>query len=457
MLSNTATIRQSEIPGKPQSAVVRNYSLAAVAEMEVDFRSALLSDPGPPCAVGVSIELAPVGCYIQTLALATQDKVFCLLLQQSPSSAQSETLQKLFSNIEYLTGFELPYTIVLLAYILGFDVSGYDLSSLSMHAKRGALTTPGNFINSKNISALERPINERWDGGFERSYANFTGTREPSYALRAWFTAIAANMAFDDVRLGQRMSTQFVEKPMLQLYSDLTSRVIRLDCLKPRIQENDFCEIEKKSDGTMIVHNSRYKTRIRASRQTHLEVQLKNGDIIDARINGAEGRRSSAMPNQRLRGDVSHIRVIGREERTNAEQAQYRFLMFSLTMTRPTPLFVDLVWFPGNPQFLEGDEEIELSSGYESRVLEKLNDSQREVVSAMLSTAPQDSLVITHGPPGTGKTTTIAAAAEIWSSNGLPCWIIAQSNVGVKNIAESLLKREIDFKLIVSQEFLVEW
>ncbi|KAH9956267.1 P-loop containing nucleoside triphosphate hydrolase protein, partial [Russula dissimulans] len=61
------------------------------------------------------------------------------------------------------------------------------------------------------------------------------------------------------------------------------------------------------------------------------------------------------------------------------------------------------------------------------------------------------------GPPGTGKTTTIAAAAGIWSSHGTPCWIIAQSNVGVKNIAETLAKKKVNFKLLVSQEFLFEW
>jgi len=61
------------------------------------------------------------------------------------------------------------------------------------------------------------------------------------------------------------------------------------------------------------------------------------------------------------------------------------------------------------------------------------------------------------GPPGTGKTTIIAAAAEIWSSHGRPCWIIAQSNVGVKNIAETLAKKKVNFKLIVSLEFLFEW
>ena len=35
--------------------------------------------------------------------------------------------------------------------------------------------------------------------------------------------------------------------------------------------------------------------------------------------------------------------------------------------------------------------------------------------------------------------------------------MIAHSNVGVKNIARTLIKHDVDFKLIVSKEFYVEW
>jgi len=35
--------------------------------------------------------------------------------------------------------------------------------------------------------------------------------------------------------------------------------------------------------------------------------------------------------------------------------------------------------------------------------------------------------------------------------------MVAQSNVGVKNVAEKLFRENISFKLLVSQEFLFEW
>ncbi|PPQ95133.1 hypothetical protein CVT25_011676 [Psilocybe cyanescens] len=61
------------------------------------------------------------------------------------------------------------------------------------------------------------------------------------------------------------------------------------------------------------------------------------------------------------------------------------------------------------------------------------------------------------GPPGTGKTTTISAASRVWCDHKFAVWIVAHSNVAVKNIAESLSKQGVDFKLLVSKDFYEEW
>ncbi|KAG6884578.1 hypothetical protein C0993_009853 [Termitomyces sp. T159_Od127] len=85
---------------------------------------------------------------------------------------------------------------------------------------------------------------------------------------------------------------------------------------------------------------------------------------------------------------------------------------------------------------------------------EGLNSSQGAVASKMVSNFP---LIIAHGPPGTGKTTTIAAAVSTWEQQRLPTWIIAHSNVAVKNMAETLVKKKVNFKILVSKEFHFEW
>jgi ABC-type ATPase involved in cell division len=84
-----------------------------------------------------------------------------------------------------------------------------------------------------------------------------------------------------------------------------------------------------------------------------------------------------------------------------------------------------------------------------------MHDYSQYVSSAASISFHFDRLV--KGPPGTGKTTTIAAIARIWDLHDCPVWIIAHSNVAVKNIALALHKREVGFCILVSKEFFEEW
>jgi hypothetical protein len=92
--------------------------------------------------------------------------------------------------------------------------------------------------------------------------------------------------------------------------------------------------------------------------------------------------------------------VIGREDRTCAENAWYHFLGSTLTMSRQraVPFFVNAIWFPKNLEGQSGRQNARMESplGNTSH-LERLNDSQREVATAMLSVSACDSLVIAHG------------------------------------------------------------
>lgn len=89
-----------------------------------------------------------------------------------------------------------------------------------------------------------------------------------------------------------------------------------------------------------------------------------------------------------------------------------------------------------------------------------LNNSQATAVCRITSVDPNDQLVLVHGPPGTGKTTVIAASViklvNARQSSGI--WLIAQSNIAVKNIAEKLADVDFfDFKILVSAGFHFEW
>ncbi|KAF8598232.1 hypothetical protein BDV93DRAFT_340806 [Ceratobasidium sp. AG-I] len=88
-----------------------------------------------------------------------------------------------------------------------------------------------------------------------------------------------------------------------------------------------------------------------------------------------------------------------------------------------------------------------------------LNPSQARVVARMVApTTGRTRATLVHGPPGTGKTSTIAAATWIWAGVDEPVWIVAQSNVGIRNVAEKLQKVGFkDFVLLVSKDYYVYW
>lgn len=88
-----------------------------------------------------------------------------------------------------------------------------------------------------------------------------------------------------------------------------------------------------------------------------------------------------------------------------------------------------------------------------------VNDSQEEAITHMLEQTNDKRITIIQGPPGTGKTTVIAAfvLSAVTSGQG-GIWLIAQSNVAVKNIAEKLNNIGFDnWKLLVSKDFKIEW
>jgi hypothetical protein len=91
----------------------------------------------------------------------------------------------------------------------------------------------------------------------------------------------------------------------------------------------------------------------------------------------------------------------------------------------------------------------------------ELNTSQKKGVDAILSNEDAHRITMIHGPPGTGKTTVIAAAVtSIMASSDKKktLWLVAQSNVAVKNIAEKLATEDfVDFKILVSKDFHYDW
>ncbi|CAE6457597.1 unnamed protein product [Rhizoctonia solani] len=90
----------------------------------------------------------------------------------------------------------------------------------------------------------------------------------------------------------------------------------------------------------------------------------------------------------------------------------------------------------------------------------EINKRQLEVIGRVTAPNPKGRTraTLVHGPPGTGKTSTITAAAIRLVKSEEYVWIVAQSNAGISNVAKKLLKIKFyDFVLIVAEEYYSWW
>jgi ATP-dependent RNA/DNA helicase IGHMBP2 len=71
---------------------------------------------------------------------------------------------------------------------------------------------------------------------------------------------------------------------------------------------------------------------------------------------------------------------------------------------------------------------------------QQLNESQQQAVQAVLQ---NEEITIVHGPPGTGKTTTLIEAIVQLTRNGEKVLVSAPSNTAVDNIAKGLLQQQV--------------
>ncbi|KAF9529885.1 P-loop containing nucleoside triphosphate hydrolase protein, partial [Crepidotus variabilis] len=236
----------------------------------------------------------------------------------------------------------------------------------------------------------------------------------------------------------------------------LVSQVDLIERNKPRESINDFSTAAHDKEGKFQVENTRFTTRVRQSKQV---LEDANGAQFTSKATKARGKHTTlTFHNGRPSHKVSHIKVLGREEATNSERASdeliFRVLAGLDKLSQST--LIKKIWFSQRPSFWSAVRlPIPKSSVLEdviSTVI--LNGSQKAAARAMVG---DSHIVVVHGPPGTGKTTTIAASALVWDHSKLPAWIVAHSNVAVKNIAESFAKKKVDFKLLVSKEFYEEW
>jgi primosomal protein N' len=178
------------------------------------------------------------------------------------------------------------------------------------------------------------------------------------------------------------------------------------------------------------------------------------------RATQVSGRAATVALRGNLRADtIRSVYTIGKEDPTSAESQRATIILKALqgSVTLQLP-FVQSIWLPLETPTWPTQPQRASPSIYFPHC--PLNPSQALAVERILSDSDADRISVIQGPPGTGKTTVIAAS--VMSMMSMPTdrtmWLIAQSNVAVKNIAEKLADVGfLNFKLLVSKDFHFDW
>lgn len=123
----------------------------------------------------------------------------------------------------------------------------------------------------------------------------------------------------------------------------------------------------------------------------------EHGDEIIGRASRAEGKTTTVLLKQgALKGHVTRIRIVGREELTSSERARDEFVLLLLKgkCALEESSFIRDVWFPSIPA-TKAPVCIPARGLNSNHITKALSQSQRRVIDSMLS--DEVPVVIAHG------------------------------------------------------------
>ena len=192
----------------------------------------------------------------------------------------------------------------------------------------------------------------------------------------------------------------------------------------------------------------------------------------------AGGRSVTVAAHAQPATNIRSVATIGKDGLTVAEASRADVILsaFKGSNSLLSNPFVRKIFFPGYPLHTLKWPGLPTTQPNINFTHQELNESQLKAVERCLSSKEEDRHVVIvvssissflslshdghQGPPGTGKTTVIAAAVQnkVAECESNAVWVIAQSNVAVKNVAEKLAESGfLGFKLLVSKDFHYDW
>ncbi|KAG9314970.1 P-loop containing nucleoside triphosphate hydrolase protein [Chiua virens] len=454
----------------PQNLFLNDDSIITVVKCGDDAVSAQLLQPLLDTADAVLGVAATYGenCQLSSIAFSTlsQTLVVNLVPRRGPQSrrvAASKTLiqDRLFLNPKLQKyAFKMDMLAVALFLDLSIRISGgVDMLSVtttdSRESPQAMMNAMGGELklNKKNVKSL-----------FFDTASLVDATSK--VALEAWAACRAATLPDMASRFESlaRINTEAFSRAHLVALANISRHADRLDALKPTVVKNDVNDDQLSArKGTINLQCKRFPTRIKPSANQVIQIEIQGKGTtskVEGRARRVDGRNAHIEVKGSVRGGkILHVTTIGKDNPTCAESSRQEIILQTLqnrTKILTYPFFRAL-WLPQELVWPKFNGQIAALS---VEFPDPLNDTQRTAVKRMLSDKDDDRIVMIHGPPGTGKTTVIAASVMSHYSAGSSqnIWIAAQSNVAVKNIAEKFFKHEFyDFRLIVSKDFHFDW
>ncbi|PBK75707.1 hypothetical protein ARMSODRAFT_877778 [Armillaria solidipes] len=294
-------------------------------------------------------------------------------------------------------------------------------------------------------------------------------TLEKHTALQAWSACRAAmldHMASESNT--PKIDTLNFDKTRLTVLAKINRHTHRLTSLKPLRTRNDVEAKFSHKNGNLQLSSARFKTRIRSSSTQTMEILAPGRTGLPktthGRVIGVDGRAATIAIQGHLSAQAPlKVTTVGRDDPTQAEVVKDMIVLAALQQSSAilNHPFTQALWFPRAEASWTTCPPFSHKVTISFPGTRQLNDSQLRAVDLILSNRDADRVTVIQGPPGTGKTTVIAATVTSITAStdrNRTLWLVAQSNVAVKNIAEKLASiKFLGFKILVSKDFHYDW
>ncbi|KAF9451887.1 hypothetical protein P691DRAFT_294664 [Macrolepiota fuliginosa MF-IS2] len=346
---------------------------------------------------------------------------------------------------------------------------------------QSAFPSTDRYSISKILKAALGDETKIWETNLASAFDNIeynpsirTSVLEP--VKRAWLAYHLASVddAVTTYSDTPRINTLEMDAALLEVISKITVDSQRLDHKRPDqiVRDFTYAGYDAENDEHKVESNA-FKNRFRGSEKVRVTVEDASGSFAARGQVDATGKLALFSDGGLGIGSrvITTIIGLGREPPTAAAKARDRSLLRLLQMIEsPENPWLQNIWFNKDASSISWPEEwFSGASKYPplspsvtadlAQAASRLNTSQQVAVNAMLSKDPDHVLTIVQGPPGTGKTSVIAFFVQMAVALGKTgLWLVAQSNVAVKNIAEKLSSVGFnDYRLLVSREFIKDW